>query len=83
MKQDYTCVENIYIVCGETDMRKGMDGLATLIQDSFELDPYSDSIFYSQAEARIDINVCILMETVSPCCISDSIVGNSNGRKMN
>lgn len=45
MKQDYTCVENIYIVCGKTDMRKGMDGLATLIQDSFELDPYSDSIF--------------------------------------
>ena len=26
-------------------MRKGIDGLATLIQDSFELDPYSDSIF--------------------------------------
>ena len=45
MKQDYTCVENIYIVCGKTDMRKGMDGLATLIQDSFELDSYSDSIF--------------------------------------
>ena len=26
-------------------MRKGIDGLATLIQDSFELDPYGDSIF--------------------------------------
>lgn len=26
-------------------MRKGIDGLATLIQDFFELDPYSDSIF--------------------------------------
>lgn len=45
MKQDYTNVKNIYIVCGKTDMRKGIDGLATLIQDSFELDPYSDSIF--------------------------------------
>jgi transposase len=45
MKQDYTSVKNIYIVCGKTDMRKGIDGLATLIQDSFELDPYSDSIF--------------------------------------
>ncbi|MGE6515631.1 IS66 family insertion sequence element accessory protein TnpB [Lysinibacillus sphaericus] len=38
-------MKNIYIVCGKTDMRKGIDGLATLIQDSFELDPYSDSIF--------------------------------------
>ena len=27
-------------------MRKGIEGLATLIQDSFELDPYSDSIFF-------------------------------------
>ncbi|WJY26409.1 IS66 family insertion sequence element accessory protein TnpB [Sporosarcina trichiuri] len=45
MRQDYTEVQNIYIVCGKTDMRKGIDGLATLIQDSFELDPYGDSIF--------------------------------------
>ncbi len=26
-------------------MRKGIDGLTTLIQDSLELDPYGDSIF--------------------------------------
>ncbi|WP_457812767.1 IS66 family insertion sequence element accessory protein TnpB [Lysinibacillus fusiformis] len=45
MKHDFTNVKNIYIVCRKTDMRKGIDGLATLIQDSFELDPYSDSIF--------------------------------------
>lgn len=36
MKHDFTRVQNIYIVCGQTDMRKGIDGLATLIQDSFE-----------------------------------------------
>ena len=45
MKHDYTSVKNIYIICGKTDMRKGIDGLATLIQNSFELDPYDDSIF--------------------------------------
>ena len=45
MKQDFTSVQNIYIICGKTDMRKGIDGHATLIQDSFKLDPYSDSIF--------------------------------------
>ncbi|MFB7642547.1 IS66 family insertion sequence element accessory protein TnpB [Peribacillus butanolivorans] len=53
LKYDYTSVKNIYIICGKTDMRKGIDGLATLIQDSFELDPYSDSIFLlSKCEAR-------------------------------
>ena len=45
MKHDFTSVQNIYIICGKTDMRKGIDGLATHIQDTFELDPYSDSIF--------------------------------------
>lgn len=45
MKCDYTNVKNIYIVCGKTNMRKGIDGLATLIRDSFEFDPYGDSIF--------------------------------------
>lgn len=45
VKFDFTHVKNIYIICGRTDMRKGIDGLATLIQDSFELDPYGDSIF--------------------------------------
>ncbi|CRK83389.1 IS66 family insertion sequence element accessory protein TnpB [Neobacillus massiliamazoniensis] len=44
MKYDYTSVKNIYIICGKTDMRKGIDRLATLIQDCFELDPYGDSI---------------------------------------
>ncbi|WP_329955890.1 IS66 family insertion sequence element accessory protein TnpB [Calidifontibacillus erzurumensis] len=45
MIHDFTKCKNIYIICGHTDMRKGIDGLATLIQDSFELDPYSDAIF--------------------------------------
>lgn len=45
MKHDYTSVQNIYIIFGKTDMYKGIDGLATLIQDSFKLDPFSDSIF--------------------------------------
>ncbi|MER2049510.1 MAG: IS66 family insertion sequence element accessory protein TnpB, partial [Solibacillus sp.] len=34
MKRDFTSVQNIYIICGKTDMRKGIDGLATLVQDS-------------------------------------------------
>ncbi|WP_350297291.1 MULTISPECIES: IS66 family insertion sequence element accessory protein TnpB [Heyndrickxia] len=34
-------------------MRKGIDGLTTLIQDSFELDPYGDSIFlFCRVEKR-------------------------------
>lgn len=28
----------VYIVCGKTDLRKGIDGLATLIREQFDLD---------------------------------------------
>lgn len=37
--------DNIYIVCGNTDMRKAIDGLAAIIQQQFELDLFSDSLF--------------------------------------
>ena len=31
----------VYIVCGKTDLRKGIDSLAYLIQSQFALDPFS------------------------------------------
>lgn len=37
--------ENIYVVCGRTDMRKSIDGLAAIIQERFALDLFSDSLF--------------------------------------
>lgn len=30
----------VYIVCGKTDLRKGIDGLATLIREQFYLDTF-------------------------------------------
>ena len=35
----------VYIVCGKTDLRKGIDGLATLVKEQFELDPFSGKVF--------------------------------------
>ena len=35
----------VYIVFGKTDLRKGIDGLAILIKEQFELDPFSGNIF--------------------------------------
>lgn len=63
MKHDFTSVQNIYIICGKTDMRKGIDGLATLIQDSFELDPYSDSIFLFSGTSK-DRYKCLYFDGV-------------------
>jgi transposase len=45
MLSDFTGAEHIYIACGYTDLRKGIDGLALLVQKSYELDPFSNSLF--------------------------------------
>ena len=35
----------MYIACGYTDLRKGIDGLATLVQSQFQLDPFTNTLF--------------------------------------
>lgn len=45
MLGDITKAEHIYLACGYTDMRKSIDGLAICVQQRFELDPYSNSLF--------------------------------------
>jgi transposase len=35
----------VYLACGATDMRKSIDGLAALVQYSFDLNPFSDAWF--------------------------------------
>ena len=35
----------IYIATGYTDLRKGIDGLAGLIQEQFHLDIFEDTLF--------------------------------------
>ena len=44
MLKDLTS-DNIYIVCGHTDMRKSIDGLAALVQQQFQLDLFASRAF--------------------------------------
>ena len=45
MLVDFARVKNIFIVCGRTDMRKGIDGLASIVQYEYDMDLYDDAIF--------------------------------------
>ncbi len=38
-------VAKIYLVTGYTDMRKSIDGLMGIIQNTYRLDPYSNALF--------------------------------------
>lgn len=37
--------EKVYFAGGSTDMRRSIDGLAALVQQCFELDPFSTDLF--------------------------------------
>jgi transposase len=45
MLKDFSGSEHIYIACGYTDLRKGIDGLSLLVQQSFLLDPFGSNLF--------------------------------------
>jgi transposase len=45
MLGDITKADKIYIACGYTDMRKSIDGLAAIVQQNFQLNPFQNSLF--------------------------------------
>ena len=45
MLSDLACGCEVYLVTGYTDMRKGIDGLATIVQGKLSLDPFSRSLY--------------------------------------
>lgn len=37
--------DSVYIACGYTDMRRSIDGLVTMVNREFKLDPFKQSLF--------------------------------------
>ncbi|WP_456960633.1 IS66 family insertion sequence element accessory protein TnpB [Lysinibacillus sp. TE18511] len=38
-------MDKVFIACGATDLRKSVDGLAAIVQVSFQLNPFSSHLF--------------------------------------
>lgn len=45
MLNNATGFDKIYITCGYTDLRRGIDGLAGIITQEFNLDPFENTLF--------------------------------------
>jgi transposase len=47
----------VYLACGSTDMRKSIDGLAVIVQESFALDIFSSSLFVFCNKSRDKLKI--------------------------
>ena len=45
MLNDYLCPGTIYLACGYTDLRKGIDGLALIIEQQFQMTISQNDLF--------------------------------------
>ena len=54
MLGDITVAKDIYIAVGYTDMRKSIDGLATIVQETFGMDPFDQAYFCFVANVVIE-----------------------------
>lgn len=52
-----TGVDKVYLATGITDMRKSINGLAAIVQESFELDPFSNSLFVFCNKSRNKLKI--------------------------
>lgn len=45
MLNDFRCSCPVYVACGYTDLRRGINGLAGIVQTQFRLDPFQEALF--------------------------------------
>lgn len=45
MLGDISIADKVYLATGWTDMRKSIDGLATLVQEHFDINPFEPALF--------------------------------------
>lgn len=46
MLNDATGFQKVYLACGYTELRLGIDGLAGLIKEHFHLDPFTQKPYF-------------------------------------
>ena len=45
MLNDFNGADRVFLATGFTDLHRGIDGLASIVQQQFELDPFTNTLF--------------------------------------
>lgn len=53
MLLNFTHLPNIFIICGKTDLRKGIDGLAAFVTETYQLDVFDQALFLFVGQSPI------------------------------
>ena len=80
MLNDFTGADQVYIACGCTDLRKGIDGLARLVQQQFELDPFTN--YLSGENGKAIENTGFLPCSAAEFCMRHGSTQACNPAKM-
>jgi transposase len=54
MLNDISSCEKVFIACGYTDLRKGIEGLSTLVKSQYRLDPFQKNVLFLFCGRRSD-----------------------------
>ena len=58
MLADYGGADWAYIACSYTNLRRGIDGLVSLVQQQFHLDPFTNTMFLFCGDSEIGSMSC-------------------------
>ncbi|MBO5169374.1 MAG: IS66 family insertion sequence element accessory protein TnpB [Oscillospiraceae bacterium] len=84
MLNNATGFDRIYIACGYTDLRQGIDGLCAVIRRQLDIDPFQKNVlFMFCAGNRIKSSASYGKVTDSCCSISGFWMANTNGPGQN
>ena len=72
----------VHLAFGYTDMRKGMDGLALLVQEVLQQDPFSGHLFVFRGRKANLIKIVFWTEPACVCSRSGWSKASSSGRRL-
>ena len=78
MLGDISVADNIYIVCGTTDMRKSINGLCSMIRDKLSMNPDQSSLFLFCGK-RCD-RIKVLLHETNGCVLLYKRLSITQGR---